>query len=183
MLIETVILALIISVISKGKISQLAELSLRELWLVPLALVIQGGVYWAAVRGIGIGPQWLSPVLDTGSYFLLLIFTLRNGLKPGMRLITLGILLNTLVIALNGGAMPVDPAFLPEVTRTALQAGQGTHALMTPATQLSFLADRLYLSIFGLDKQLFSVGDCFIDAGIFLLIFKSTIRRQLRTSQ
>ena len=174
MLIETLILALFISVISGRKLTQLGQLVLRDFWLVPLALLIQSGVYWASIRGIGIGPSWLSPGLDTVSYFLLLIFTLRNSSLPGMPWITLGILLNTLVIALNGGAMPVDPLFLPETSRQALLAGQGTHGLIVSTTRLSFLADRFYLDILGRDKQVFSVGDSLIDIGIFLLVFRTT---------
>ena len=173
MLIETVILALCISLISGRKMSRLGELVLREFWLVPMALLIQSGVYWAAVRGIGLGPSWASLVLDTGSYFLLLIFTLRNRSLPGMRWISVGILLNTLVIGLNGGVMPVDPSYLPEASRIALLKGQGTHGLMTPSTHLSFLADRFYLDMLGLRKQVFSVGDVLLDIGIFLLIFKT----------
>jgi len=173
MLIETLLLALFISFLRGGKLSRLGELVLREFWLVPLALLIQSGVYWAAVRGIGLGPSWTGPVLDTGSYFLLLIFTLRNRLLPGMHWISLGILLNTLVIGLNGGVMPVDPSFLPEASRIALLAGQGTHGLMTSLTQLGSLADRFYLDIPGLQKQVFSVGDLVIDIGTFLLVFKT----------
>ena len=173
MLIETVILALFISLICGGKMSRLGELVLREFWLVPLALLIQSCVYWAAVRGIWLGPSWVSPVLDTGSYFLLLIFTFRNRTLPGMRFISLGIMLNTLVIGLNGGVMPVDPSFLPEASRNALREGQGTHGLMTSSTHLSFLADRFYLDMLGLSKQVFSAGDVLLDIGIFLLIFKT----------
>ena len=173
MLIETLIFAFIISIVSGGKLSRLGELVLREFWLVPLALLIQSGVYWAAVQGIGLGPSWVSPVLDTGSYFLLLIFTVRNISLPGMRFITLGILLNALVIGFNGGVMPVDPSFLPEASRNALQEGQGTHGLMTSSTHLSFLADVLYLDLLGLRKQMFSVGDVLIDLGIFLLVYKT----------
>ncbi len=173
MLIETLILAIVISLISGGKLSRLGELDLREFWLVPLALLIQSGVYWAAVRGIGLGPSWVSPVLDTGSYFLLIIFTFRNRSLPGMRFISLGILLNVLVIGLNGGVMPVDPSFLPEASRNALREGQGTHGLMTMKTHLSFLADRFYLDIPGLQKQVFSIGDVLLDIGIFFLIFRT----------
>jgi len=173
MLIETVILALFVSLISGGKMSRLGGLILRGFWLVPLALLIQSGVYWAAVRGIGLGSSWVSPVLDTGSYFLLLIFTYRNRSLPGMSWILLGILLNTLVIGLNGGVMPVDPFFLPEASRNALIEGQGTHGLMTITTHLSFLADRFYMAIPGLQKQVFSVGDVLIDLGVFLLVIQT----------
>ena len=173
MLIETVILALFVSLISGGKMSRLGGLILRGFWLVPLALLIQSGVYWAAVRGIGLGPSWVSPVLDTVSYFLLLMFTFRNKSLPGMRWISVGIMLNTLVIGLNGGVMPVDPLFLPEASRNALIQGQGTHGLMTITTHLTFLADQFYMDILGMRRQVFSVGDVLIDIGIFALVFNT----------
>jgi len=79
--------------------------------------------------------------------------------------------------------MPVDPSFLPEANRKALLAGQGTHGLMTSATYLRFLADRFYLSVLGLDKQVFSVGDSLIDIGIFLLVFKTMKRKQYNATE
>jgi len=182
MLIETLILALLISMLRGGKISHLDKLALRESWLVPVALIIQSGIYWAAVREVGFAQNWLVQLLGTGSYFLLLFFTWRNRTFPGMSFITLGILLNTIVIALNGGVMPVDPLFLPEESRKALLKGQGTHGLMTSMTHLSFLADRFYLNIPGL-KQVFSVGDILIDIGVFFLVSRTMVRRQGRRTE
>ena len=172
MLIETLAAALLLGVCTGGKISRLGSLELRKFWLIPLALLLQGAVYWASTRGITMDPSWLSPVLDTGSYFLLLIAALLNISQPGMKFIMLGILLNTIVISINGGVMPVDPAHLPELSRKALSAGQGTHGLMTTATHLKFLADCIYLGIPYL-KQVFSVGDCLIDIGCFILVWKT----------
>lgn len=176
MLIETVFLAIVISLIEGGRIRCLGWLDLRVLWLVPLAWLIQIAVYWAAVKGIGLGPGWVSPVLDTASYFLLLIFALCNWYLPGIRILALGIFLNTLVIGLNGGVMPVDPLYLPEASRLAMQKGQGTHGLMTTATHLSFLADRIFISIAGFNKQLISIGDVFINFGSFLIVNRAMVR-------
>ncbi|HWQ88993.1 MAG TPA: DUF5317 domain-containing protein [Desulfitobacteriaceae bacterium] len=176
MLIETVILAIVVSLIDGGRIGRLGWLDLRGLWLIPSAWAIQIVVYWAAVKGMGMGPEWVSPVLDTASYFLLLIFAGNNWYLPGMRILALGIFLNTLVIAVNGGMMPVDSFYLPEASRQALLAGQGTHGLLTPATHLSLLADRIFISIAGFIKQLISLGDILIDAGSFLLIYKTMMR-------
>lgn len=178
MLIETVVLTLVVSLISGGKLSRLGQLVLRESWLVPVALLIQSGLYWVAVREIEFGPSWLVQLLGTGSYFLLLFFTWRNKACPGMRWITLGILLNTVVIGINGGVMPVDPMHLPEESRNALLKGQGTHGLMTSMTYLSFLADRFYLDILGLRKQVFSVGDILIDIGVFFLVLRTMVGTQ-----
>ena len=179
MLTETIAVALLISIIMGGKIKQLGELAIKEFWLVLLALLIQSAVYWLAVKGINIGPSWVSSVLDTLSYLLLLTFTFRNRSLPGMSWITLGIILNMLVIALNNGVMPVDPSVLTEVSRKALLIGQGTHGLMTETTRLKFLADIFYVNVMGLDKQLFSIGDTLIDVGMFYLIIKKTTKKSL----
>ncbi|AET70742.1 hypothetical protein Desor_5365 [Desulfosporosinus orientis DSM 765] len=177
MLIESLLIALAVSKMCGGKLSRLGQLSLSEPWLVPVALIIQSGLYWAAVREVGLGTEWTSQFLSIGSYCLLLLFTYRNRACPGMRWIALGILLNTLVIAINGGVMPVDPMLLPEESREALLHGQGTHGLMTSMTCLPILADRFYINIFGL-KQMFSIGDILIDIGVFLLVLRTMLTKQ-----
>lgn len=171
MLIETLVLVLITGYLKGGKLMHLGRLDLRGVWLVPAAFLIQMAVYWAAVKGFRLGPGWLGPLLHTFSYLLLLAMALLNLPQPGMKLLALGIALNGLVIAVNGGLMPVDPTYLPAASRLALQPGQGTHELLTEATVLSFLADRFFLYIPVLGKQLFSIGDIFIDVGVFTLVF------------
>ncbi|MCO5385982.1 MAG: DUF5317 domain-containing protein [Desulfosporosinus sp.] len=47
-------------------------------------------------------------------------------------------------------------------------------------THLSFLADRFYLDILGLKKQMFSVGDILIDIGVFFLVFKTMVSEDKR---
>lgn len=171
MLIETLVLVLAVGYLKGGRFTNLGRLDLRGVYLIPLAFVLQLVVYWSAVRGFRLGPGWLSPLLHTVSYLLLLVMASFNFSQPGMKLLALGIVLNGLVIAVNGGMMPVDPTFLPASSRLALQPGQGTHELLTGATRLSLLADKFFLSIPGLGQQLFSIGDIFIDIGSFTLVF------------
>ncbi len=156
---------------------------MRQSWLVPVALLIQSGLYWAAVREVGLGSSWPVQLLGTGSYFLLLFFTWRNRACPGMLWVTLGIFLNTVVIGMNGGVMPVDPLFLSEESRKALLDGQGTHGLLTSMTHLSLLADRFYIDILGFKKQVFSVGDILIDIGVFILVFRTMVKNQDNRTQ
>lgn len=176
MLIGALIIALLAGLFKGGKLRNLAEMALKSVWLVILAFAIQTGVYLTAVKGVGLGPAWLPPILHTGSYFLLLVFVLRNFHVPGVRILGLGILLNALVIGLNGGLMPVDSTYLPDESRNALLAGQGTHGLLTEDSVLGFLADRLFLSVPGLGRQLFSIGDVFIDIGTFILVYDTMTR-------
>ncbi len=171
MLIETLVLVLVVGYLKGGKFINLGQLDLRGVWLIPFAFIIQMAVYWSAVKGFRLGPGWVSPVLHTLSYLLLLVMAVLNLSQPGMKLLALGIALNGLVIAVNSGLMPVDPTFLPAASRLALQPGEGTHQLLTGATRLSFLADRDLLYIPALGQQLFSAGDIFIDIGSFMLVF------------
>ncbi len=179
MLIETVILAFLLSFIFRGKISNISRLHFKGVGLVPLSLAMQGLVYWAAVQGISLGRPWVGPFLDTASYIILLGFALVNRSVAGMGFVVLGILGNGLVAGLNQGLMPVDPVQLPEVTRQTLLAGQGTHGLLTPSTKLAFLADRFYVAIPKWGKQLFSVGDLLLDLGVFILILAQSLGRDV----
>jgi hypothetical protein len=54
MLIETVVLAIVVSLIEGGKIRRLGWLDLRGIWLIPSAWTIQIVVYWAAVKGLSL---------------------------------------------------------------------------------------------------------------------------------
>lgn len=177
MLIETVIMALLISFLFGGKLGNLGRLQLKGVWLVPLSLAMQGLVFWAAKKGITLGNDGVAPIIDTLSYAILLGFALGNRTATGMRFVALGILCNGLVVGLNQGLMPVDPLHLPEASRQALMAGQGTHGMLTSATKLAFLADRFYVSIPIWGAQLFSVGDVLIDVGMLILILSWTLNK------
>ncbi|MDI6813148.1 MAG: DUF5317 domain-containing protein [Desulfitobacteriaceae bacterium] len=179
MLIETVILAFLLSFIFRGKITNISRLHFKGVGLVPLSLAMQGLVYWAAVQGISLGGPWVGPFLDTASYIILLGFALVNRSVAGMGFVALGILFNGLVVGLNQGLMPVEPVHLPEVTRQTLLAGQGTHGLLTSSTKLAFLADRFYVGIPKWGKQLFSVGDLLLDLGVFILILAQSLGRDV----
>lgn len=175
MLIESVVLALFIGLVMGGNLFHLGNLKIRGIYLVLLALALQGIIHWTASKQISLGPQWVNFVLHIISYFLLLGFAFLNLRSPGIGITAIGIFLNGLVIGLNQGKMPVDPTFLPEASRLSL-LGQGTHGLLNEGTRLSFLADRFFIAMPGLGKQLFSLGDIFIDIGVFILILTSMTR-------
>ena len=173
MLIETVVLALVLGNLKGGKLSNLAELKVKGIWLLALAIGMQIAVYIANSKGFSLGPTWFVPSLHTLSYGVLILFTLLNYSVPGMKFIALGILLNVLVIGLNHGAMPVDPTYLTMEKQNDLLGSTGSHALMTEATSLAWLADRFFIAIPWLGKQLFSIGDIVIDIGGFTLIYNT----------
>lgn len=173
MFIGSLVLAIVVGLLSGGKLRNLTHIELQGAWLVLGALFLQAVLSWTAAKGLGLGSHWTGPVLHILSYILLLIFALINRSLPGVRPLSAGIFLNGLVITFNQGLMPVDPKVLPPWDIARLTKGEGIHGLMSATSRLTFLADRFYAAIPGLGQQLFSAGDVLIDIGAFLLVFRS----------
>ena len=92
-----------------------------------------------------------------------------------MILIGFGFFLNFLVIAFNGGSMPVSlDALGPKAHDIFLQAEQTqrvlTHSILTSETPLWFLADIIPIPL-PFIRYVASVGDIFISVGIFLFVY------------
>lgn len=151
--------------------------ALRWTWLVGLAFLPQFFAFvLPATRG-AIPDDWIRVVL-VSSQVLLLIFSLANVRRSGFWLLVLGSVLNFLVIALNGGMMPISPDTLQHLypnSSGAWQVGQRLGVgkdvvLPTAETILWFLSDCLTLPEWIGYKLAFSVGDVFIAAGAFWLL-------------
>src|SRR3954464_14906552 len=98
-------LALLVGWLLGGKLEKLAAQPLRFGWLVLAVFALQ----WLLVRVLGTTPAaWLGLAM-TGSAALLGGGALANLRLPGFKLFLAGALLNLLVMAANGGFMPVTP--------------------------------------------------------------------------
>lgn len=172
MLLESIVLAILIGFLTGGNLNPLLEVPMKKVGLLLFGALLQAVAFWSVKSNLDLGPSWVIPILHSFSYGFLLGFTGLNRSLSGIRIVAIGIFLNALVIILNGGLMPVESTFLPEASRQLLQAGTGTHGLMTEATRLRFLADIFYADLPGLGKQLFSVGDVLIDLGMGIFIVK-----------
>jgi hypothetical protein len=153
--------------------------NLRLLWLVPVAFFPQWlAFYLPATRKLM--PDDLAAVALVSSQALLLIFAWFNRGQPGFWALGLGLVLNLLVITLNGGLMPISPDMVmrlaPEMPPNAWQTGQrlGTGkdiVLPIAATQLWWLSDRFLLPSWFSYRVAFSLGDVLIAAGAFWLLW------------
>lgn len=175
MLVESLVLALLIGLLAGGKLQALMNIKLKGLSLLILAILFQTIAFQATQHHFVVGLKGVIPVLHSVSYLFLMGFAWLNRSLPGVYLFVIGVAFNALVIGFNAGLMPVDPAILPEANRQALLNGTGTHGLLTRGTHLKFLADRFYAEIPGVTKQLFSIGDIFIDLGIGYFVLKSMV--------
>lgn len=147
---------------------------LRYGWVMILAFLIQ--VY--TVYGLGSeGPLVARKVLIVGSYLVLGFTVWSNRHRRGMILLGLGLGLNLLAIASNGGLMPVAPEAMLLAGKAeqlgSLAIGQWVPAskdmlLPLERTVLWPLTDVLvYRSVFG-GSRIYSIGDVVIALGVFL---------------
>ncbi|MDQ4078199.1 MAG: DUF5317 domain-containing protein [Chloroflexota bacterium] len=154
----------------RGASLQLPQL--RALWLVYLAFIPQGIIFYAG--GFADTPNALAAAVLIMSQFLLLCFVWLNREQAGAWLLGSGVGLNLLVITLNGGLMPVAPETLtqlaPHVPVEAWEIGARIDkdvVLPRPATQLWWLSDCLLLPSFLPYRVAFSIGDVLLALGAF----------------
>jgi hypothetical protein len=152
---------------------------LRWTWLVVLAFIPQFFAFVLPATEGAFPSEWIGGVLVVSQLFLLL-FAVANIRISGFWLLGLGLVLNLLVILLNGGMMPISPDTLqhlyPNAPAGAWQVGQrfgvGKDVVLpTSATTLWFLSDCLTLPDWAVYKLAFSVGDVLIATGAFWMMF------------
>lgn len=148
-----------------GRLLHLAEIHLR--WW-PLLLV--GFAMQAATVFLPSDAAWSFRVgvsLILLSYLPLLAVVLVNRSRTGMWLTGLGIVMNFIVILVNGG--------MPVLSEAAQVAGgfdadiaildDHKHVLLDETSRLAFLADVIPLRAFGIG-QVLSIGDVFLAVGL-----------------
>jgi len=178
-----IIISIIIGLLRNGKLSSLSQISLTKIELIVLACLIQAGL-------IFLGSKKVKFVLDYSSYMIifsyivLLLAVWYNKKLKGMKIITLGIILNFIVIVANGGHMPVLLSSLYKVGLNdfALVLKEGTyvtHTLIIEETLFGFLADVIPLSPPFPDPSVVSVGDFFMFYGVFSLIQNAMVKEEL----
>lgn len=169
--------ALTVAVVRGGRLSNLGDIRLRLWFLLPLALLMQSSTLllsndgWTATLG-----SWLILL----SYVPLLAVVVINRDRKGMWLAGIGVLMNFLVIALNGG-MPVLEGAV--VVASGFQSGLDVatdfkHVPLDASTRLTFLADVIPLRIFG-EGQVLSLGDVFLAVGLGRFL-EAELRRPVR---
>jgi hypothetical protein len=149
---------------------------LRSLWLVVVAFLPQGLAFYLPATRAHI-PDAIAAAGLLISQTLLLVFCWLNRKVSGIWLLALGTGLNLIVIAANGGFMPISPqtaARLISADELAeLQIGSRfgiKDILLVPGeTHLAWLSDR-FVSPGWLSRPVaFSLGDTGIAAGAFWL--------------
>jgi hypothetical protein len=178
-----IIISIIIGLLRNGKLSSLSQISLKRIELIVLACLIQGGIIFLGSRNIKFVLGYSSYMIIF-SYIVLLLAVWYNKKLEGIKIITLGIIFNFIVIVTNGGHMPVllSSLYKAGLNDFALVLKEGsyiTHTLITDKTLFGFLADVIPLSPPFPDPSVVSVGDFLIFYGVFSLIQNAMVKKEL----
>ncbi len=183
MLIGGIALGLVLGLLVGGRLERLADIRLRFLPLLFLAVIVRFAT--ETVLGFGVELWDALRVLLLGGAYGLLLFTLwHNRTYPGLALAFVGIASNTLVIVANGGRMPVwQPAFdasglagpLNSVLHVMVD-GTGPDFLL----RLGPLGDVIPIPIWPV-QNVASLGDLFLTAGLGFFLFATLVRTPAET--
>jgi hypothetical protein len=167
----------LVGLLRRGRLAGLRVARLNALPLLIAALVLQL-LLGLPLRDVH-GARWgIGSVLLVACLVLLLLVVRANPLLPGRPLLTLGLLVNLLVVGVNG-AMPVSTA-PPQWTHTSSVDASHLgpqYVLAGPKTRLPVLGEWVgFLDL----RAVVSVGDLIQYAGLFLLVQGLMVRGAAR---
>ncbi|ARK32679.1 DUF5317 domain-containing protein [Halalkalibacter krulwichiae] len=183
MVFDGILLSLIIGFIRGGTLKGLADLSLKFGWVFPILLGIQLFVFFFQDR-VAILEQF-SGFLFILIYIIGMCFLWMNRENKGFTLLLIGVFLNFIVMALNGGRMPVSyeatVIALDPIYADILKEGlYGKHMMLTESTKLGFLGDVIPITSPYPKSQVISIGDIIMNIGIFIFIQHLMLRHKRR---
>ena len=157
--------ALAIAVLRGGRLTNLGDIELRWGWLLFVALALQLGTRFLPDEDWA---DWVGVAMVLVSFALLMAMVLRNRSKPGMWIAGLGVLMNFIVIAANGG-MPVLAGAAEVASGFTVSepdlSGSFKHVLLDETSRLTFFADVIPLRFIGVGEVI-SLGDILLALGL-----------------
>lgn len=172
--------SVLLALLRGGRPLALADVRVRLWGLVLLAFAVRIGLREAGHAG-WVGIAALAPWVHVASYLLLLVVVIVNRRLPWIGPSALGILANVVVIAVNGGRMPVAvPGAGVDVSAAWALGfpGDYMHAAATDATRLPWLGDWIDVTWPFPRPEAFSPGDLLLAAGVFLMIQRLALVRR-----
>lgn len=188
MVFDGILIGLIVGFIRAGFRNGLIALSnvrIKGGLIFPILLLLQFAIFLFQGK--------IQFIADYSGYFFIVVYIAGlyllwlNRLAHGFGYIFTGVALNFLVMAINGGRMPVsleaasvlDPIYL-EMLKSDTAVTK--HFLLDNSTRLPFLGDIIPLSSPYPRNQAISVGDVIMNFGMFLYLQKIMLEQKIRTS-
>ncbi len=178
MVYDGIVIGLIVGLIRGGIFGALRGLSRLQLvagWMFPALLLFQFVFFYFQGRNEAL--QQYTGISIMAIYVIGLLFIALNRKQPGFKTILVGVFLNFIVMALNGGAMPVSleaAATLGPQFVDVLQNNDVVfkHAKLMEDTLLPFLGDIIPIVAPYPREMVISIGDIVMNVGIFLFLQK-----------
>lgn len=164
-----VVLAIVL--VCGGRLGRLADLRIERVWLLYLALGIQLVAFPAAHLPWTPGES-AATWLGYTSYACLIAVTVANRRLTGALVLGVGMLLNVVAIAVNGGHMPATQSALHAVGKSLHGVHMNSVALADP--RLPWLIDRFATPRWVPFASVFSVGDVLIVLGAGMILWSAT---------
>jgi hypothetical protein len=161
-----VLAGLALGLLTGGSTERLGRLTIHWGLLIAVGMVAQLALFSTPVGG-ALGP-W-APWAYAATNAAVLIAVARNLRVPGLALVLVGGVSNALAIIANGGYMPVAPAAIAAMGRSAGGAGYSNSKLMADV-QLWPLTDLFAMPTWVPAANVFSVGDVLIGVGAAIAI-------------
>jgi MFS family permease len=173
-------LGLVAGLLAGGSVSNVVEVRLRWMGALFLAVVVRFGTEAALTREIPLAESLRLPLLVV-AYLILLTGLWANRRQPGMAIALVGILSNAVVIAVNGGRMPIWEPSLAAAGLTLADVPSALHNLLPASLDGSFLvhggpfADVIPIPL-PLVRNVASLGDVLISIGLGFFLFATVLR-------
>jgi hypothetical protein len=188
MVYDGIIIGLIVGWIRAGwsnGLIALSQIRIRGGWIFPALLVIQFGLYSLHDK--------VKVVEDFNGYMFMVVYAAGlymlwlNRKEKGFMWIFTGVLLNFIVMLVNGGKMPVsidaiaviDPTYAATLNADSLIT---KHEYLTDSTILPFLGDIIPLTLPYPRNLVISIGDVVMNFGIFIYLQQALMAHKLSTS-
>ncbi len=150
---------------------------LRSTWLVLVGFIPQLIIAYLPATHFLV-PNWLAVTSLSASLVAFLAFVWINRRLPGMPVLLAGLMLNLIVMAANGGWMPITPDIASQLRGEDVSQhfalgerfGQKDILLAPQDIRFGLLADRFLPPAWFPYKVAFSAGDILIAAGAFWLL-------------
>ena len=179
MLIAGILLGLLLGLRAGGRLDNLANIQLRWPLLLVAAVIVRFGTELLLNLGVGFVEDLRVPLLALG-FALLLVALWANRYYPGLSIAFVGVLLNGIVILVNGGYMPIWATSLEAAGLTPADVTSALH-IVVEGNPADFLVRALVLGDIipipiPLIQNVASLGDLFLTAGLAFFLFASVIR-------
>lgn len=168
-----VAVAVIFAIARGGRLRDLESVEIKHIWIFPLGLVFMILLNLAKFRG------WMSEeatmLAQPGIYCFIIAGLILNRHLQGTLLLAFGTALNLIVIAANGGYMPVSPVALEISGLTSKELADVMylrHTMMDDATRLWFLGDIIPIPWPHFLRSVGSVGDLVVLVALPVIVWR-----------